>query len=55
MGFHQFSLTWNTDYGVDSRWGWTVCMNGRVVVQFERFAIVALVKAYWTWWRWHYD
>ena len=42
----QFSLEYDEDYGADKRTGWTVVMDGRVVVQFRKWAILALVEAW---------
>lgn len=42
----KFSLTYDKDYGINNRKGWTVCVNGSTVVELERFLLVAFCKAF---------
>lgn len=46
MNVKQFKLTWDADYGPMRRRGWSVAIDGAYVVQFERFLVVALWKAW---------
>jgi hypothetical protein len=43
---NQFCLEYDKGYGIDRRSGWTVCVDGRVIVQFRRWAAFALVEAW---------
>lgn len=40
------SLDYDRDYGCAHREGWSVALNGSYVVQFERWLLVALWKAW---------
>ncbi len=42
----KFSLTYDKDYGIEHRRGWTICVNGSTVVELERFLLVAFFKAF---------
>jgi len=42
-------IDFDTDYGIDHRKGWTIIVNGMVIVQFRRTLIGALFV---TWRRW---
>lgn len=39
-------MHWDCDYGCERRKGWSVVWDGSVAVEFERFMIVALLKAW---------
>lgn len=43
----QMQLHYDTEYGCQQRTGWTVFIEGSCLVMFERFALVAIVKALW--------
>ena len=43
---NKFSIVYDKNYGIDNRKGWTVCINGSVVVELERFLLVALFKTF---------
>lgn len=45
----QFSLEYDTDYGSDHRSGWTVVVDGSVLVQLTslRACLVAFVSRWW--------
>ena len=38
-------LQWDKDYGVATRTGWSICVNGSVVCAFEPSLISALARA----------
>ena len=42
----SFAIEWDKDYGIDKRTGWTVKLDGAVLVQLERFLLVALWKSW---------
>jgi len=39
-------LEWDREYGIDKRRGWTITYDGCVLVQLERFLMVAIWKAW---------
>lgn len=41
----QFSVEWNTDYGVLNREGWTVVIDGITAVSLEPSLLTAIQKA----------
>ena len=41
----QFKLEWDREYGINKRTGWSIVVDGSVIVQLERFSIIAVVKA----------
>lgn len=43
----QCRIMWDTNYGVDKRTGWSMSIDGVVLVQFKRFLIVTLVLGWW--------
>lgn len=45
----SFKLAWDKDYGIDKRAGWSITVNGHVLVILERWLIVAACKALWRW------
>ena len=47
----QFSLQWDSNYGIDCRRGWTVSINGITLVSFAKNPVVALWKAWRLWTR----
>lgn len=51
MAIDQFSLTYDTNYGIDHRTGWSVCLNGSYQAQVEPWLVVAIWKALKGWWR----
>jgi len=40
-------VDYDNDYGIDHQSGWSVTVEGSVLVQFEKHLLVALVKAAW--------
>ena len=40
----NLSVTFDRDYGIDNRTGWTICINGSVIVELERRLIIAVIK-----------
>ena len=40
------------DFGIDKKSGWSVAIDGSYLVQFDKWIIIALVKALWAyqWW-----
>ncbi len=40
----RLSLTFDRDYGIYNRTGWTICVNGCVIVELERSLIIAIIK-----------
>lgn len=44
----QFSLQWDKDYGLLKKTGWTVTVDGLVIVHLKKSLLAALVL---TWWR----
>jgi hypothetical protein len=49
MKIKNFSIEYDTDYGIDHRFGWTISVNGWILSQLEPNLIVALFKAYRSW------
>jgi hypothetical protein len=47
--FNAVALHFDRDYGIDLRTGWSVVIDGRVIVRMEPWLVVALWKA----WRAH--
>ena len=45
----RFTLTYDSAYGLDRRSGWTVVIDGIVVVQFCKNPIIALLTAFKKW------
>ncbi len=45
-----FSLTYERDYGIDKRSGWSIVRNDCLIVQFERWLVVAICKAAYRVW-----
>ncbi len=43
----RWQLHWDTNYGMDHRWGWTIVVDGIVMVELEH----NLIKAVWRGWR----
>jgi hypothetical protein len=42
----SFRLHYDKNYGIYKRKGWSIAIDGHFYVEFERFLIVALVKAF---------
>ena len=42
----SLKIDFDRDYGVDNRTGWSIAIDGRFAVSFERWLIVALWKAW---------
>ena len=51
----QFSLQWDSNYGIDCHRGWTVSINGITLVSFAKNPVVALWKAWRLWTRFRND
>jgi hypothetical protein len=45
-GMKSFALHYDRDYGCDRRRGWTVVVDGRIIVQFRKWAWLALAEAF---------
>jgi hypothetical protein len=43
----QMTMEFDHEYGEQQRTGWSISLDGHYVVQFERFLLVALLKAFW--------
>jgi hypothetical protein len=41
----SLTIEFDRDYGIDKRTGWSIKVDGRVVVELERFLLMALIKA----------
>jgi len=42
----KFSLTYDKDYGVYKRKGWTTCIDGAVIVELERWLAIVLFRTF---------
>ncbi len=40
----MLSLTFDRDYGIYNRTGWTICVNGSVIIELERWLAIAIIK-----------
>jgi len=50
--FSTLEVNYRSDYGIDRRSGWSVAYDGSVLVQFERWLVIALIKAWRLWRTW---
>jgi hypothetical protein len=48
----SISIEYDKDYGIDKRTGWSLCINGNVVNQFESSLIKCLIKGIKTYRDW---
>jgi len=48
----QLRIEYNSSYGVNRLSGWSISVDGSVVVQFERRLITAVFKTLWKLWEW---
>ena len=46
----NFLLEYDTDYGIDKKTGWSVCINGSYTAMFEKYWIIALIKSFYIYW-----
>lgn len=41
----HITIDYDTNYGIDKRTGWSIAVDGSYILQFERFLLIALLKA----------
>ena len=46
----NLKIEYDKDYGIDKRTGWSIAINGWYVVQFHKYLVVALIKAFYEYW-----
>ncbi len=46
----HFALEWDKNYGINQRTGWSVIVNGSVCSPLEKWLVVAIAKAIYTYW-----
>jgi hypothetical protein len=49
MKIKKFRIEYDTDYGIDHRFGWTISINGFIWAELEPNLFVAMLKAYRAW------
>lgn len=47
----SFRLSYDRDYGIDCRTGWSVAINGSVYRQLRPWLVAALLGSLWDWCR----
>lgn len=45
LRINGFSIEYDNDYGIDHRRGWSVIREGSYIVTFQRFLLLALIRA----------
>lgn len=47
-GHYSFKIQWDRNYGIAKRQGWSISLDGFYLVSLERWFIIAVVKALWS-------
>ena len=43
---NNFAIHWDSEYGIFKKRGWSISWRGHFILEFERFLLVALWKAW---------
>ncbi len=38
-------IDYDKDYGIDNKTGWSIAIDGHYITQFDKFLIIAIIKA----------